>query len=63
MSDRQNGMFVGTPSMEADIARCESLVFSAAKMLKKYPNPQTKLRIMWELAYVQLRNLEDWRKP
>ena len=55
--------FDGKAKRDADIAKAESFVKSAAKMLAKYPNPETKLGIMWELAYVHLRNLEDYRKP
>lgn len=55
--------FSGDTERDAEVERCASLVKAAAKMLDKHPNPQTRFGLLWELAFVQLRNLEDYRKP
>ena len=47
----------------AEIAKAEHLVRSTAYELDCTHNEDEKLRLMWELAFVHLLSLKDWREP
>lgn len=47
----------------AAVAKAESLVKSVAYLLGTTHNDQEKAKLLWELGYVHLRDMEDYRVP
>lgn len=43
------------------IAESEKRVQVAARKLSRMKDPRKKLMLMWNLAYIELRDLEDFR--
>ena len=47
----------------ARIEKCEGLVHQTSTLLKRARSDTTKAKLMWELAWLHLRDLEDFRTP
>ena len=43
------------------IAKAERAVMMAARKLSRLRDPQKKLKLMWVLSWMELRDLEDFR--
>lgn len=46
----------------AEVAKAESLVHSVASLLQQTHNTDEKAKLLWELGWVHLRDMEEWRE-